>query len=504
MNIFNYVAVSILARFRRAVEMSPGTMGLLFIPGLERLRWAIGKMKAFNEFERARRTVPAYQEFISKHQRHSLDAGYTTFEAIPVMDKVNYIRRYSPAECCRYGIIPAKGAMVDESSGSTGVATNWVRGLKERRANKIMLEFALGRLIGTGPRFIVNAFALGPWATGINVSMAFADSSIMKSLGPDPAKIGNTLRFFGKSHRYVVMGYPPFLKLLVDTVDIDWHGYDITFIFGGESMSEEMRSYMITKGVKRVYGSYGASDLELNMGSENDFTIALRKLLATNEKLATKLVRYPGALPMIFQYSPLDFYIESNKEGELLITLCRPAYVAPKIRYNIHDRGYVVRLPELKRILKECGIDIRSIGTPASDLPLLFHFGRADMSVAYFGCKITPSDVQEVVFRIPDLAENTSAFTIITYEDSSINKQLEFSFELLPGRAKSKVDAAVAATFIDELKKLNQDFRESMRMVAAGSEPKITFHEYHSGPFAENDMRIKLKYITREIYQKAS
>jgi phenylacetate-CoA ligase len=390
--------------------------------------------------------------------------------------------------------------MVDESSGSTGIPTNWIRSRSERRSNKIMLQFALKKLLGNDPLFIVNAFALGPWATGINVSLAFADSSIMKSLGPDPVKISNTLAFFGQEYHYVIMGYPPFLKLLVDTAGVDWASYNISFIFGGESMSELMRDYLLARGIKRVYGSYGASDLELNMGSENDFTISLRKLLAANPRLAQRLVRYPGALPMIFQYNPLDFYIEANAAGEMLITLCRPGYIAPKIRYNIHDRGYVVRMPELKRILSEFDIDINSIGQPASDLPLLFHFGRADMTVAYFGSKITPADVQDAVFGVPALAENVSAFTMITYEDDDVNKQLAFSFELTPGsKLLDLYKNQCAEKFIQELKKTNQDFREAARIAGDNNVPEVIFHKHHTGPFADSDLRIKLKYITREV-----
>ena len=42
----------------------------------------------------------------------------------------------------------------------------------------------------------------------------------------------------------------------------------MSFIFGGEGMSESMRRYLLDKGIASVYGSYGASDLELNIAAD--------------------------------------------------------------------------------------------------------------------------------------------------------------------------------------------------------------------------------------------
>jgi phenylacetate-CoA ligase len=414
------------------------------------------------------------------------------------MDKSNYVQKYSIDERCVGGMMPQRGLIIDESSGSTGMPTNWARAAAERKANKRMLEFGLDQLLGKSPKFIINAFALGPWATGVNVTMAFVDNSILKSLGPDRKKIENTLIFFGKKYHYVIMGYPPFLKSLVDTAEVDWKSYDVVFIYGGEGMSEAMRDYLLAKGIRKVYGSLGASDLELNISAENDFTVALRKELERNKALASKLVRYPGTLPMIFQYNPMDFYIETDPNGELLMTLCRPHYISPKIRYNIHDRGHVVRMPKLKMIFKECNIEIEKLGKPSSDLPLLFHYGRADMSVAYFGCKISPADIQEVIFRLPELASHISSFTIVTYEDEEVNKKLILCLELLEGKNPEEYHSpTLGKKIFDELKNVNQDFRESSRMIPSGKEPVIEIHQTGNGPFANTDIRIKLKYITK-------
>jgi hypothetical protein len=52
------------------------------------------------------------------------------------------------------------------------------------------------------------------------------------------------------------------------------------------------------------------------VASENDFTIGFRRSLIKNKELAGRLVHQKGAVPMVFQYNPLDFYIESSADGD--------------------------------------------------------------------------------------------------------------------------------------------------------------------------------------------
>jgi phenylacetate-CoA ligase len=77
----------------------------------------------------------------------------------------------------------------------------------------------------------------------MNLSMAIVDISVLKSNGPDVAKIEKTLRLFGPRYRYLICGYPPFLKQLVDTAELDWSRYDCLAAVGGEGMSETLRAY---------------------------------------------------------------------------------------------------------------------------------------------------------------------------------------------------------------------------------------------------------------------
>ena len=351
-------------------------------------------------------------------------------------------------------------------------------------------------LVGKEPLFVINAFALGPWATGVNVTMSCVSFSKLKSLGPEKEKIENTLKQFGKNHNYVIMGYPPFLKYLVDNSEIEWEKFNIAFIFGGESMSEGMRDYLFQKGITKAYSSLGASDLELNISAENDFTISLRRLLRSNQSLQSKLLKHTGALPMIFQYNPTDFLIESSEAGELIVTIGRPDYISPKVRYNIHDRGHTLSIKDLYSILKSLNISLDKLARPQTDLPLLFHYGRADMTVSFFGANISPTDINEVIYSLPELSKIVNSYNLTIDEDNEGNKKLIISIEVQKGETIELLDLEkTQAAFFDNLSKINQDFREARKMLPNNRLTIICFEDFGSGSFKENDIRIKAKYI---------
>ncbi|WP_145978952.1 phenylacetate--CoA ligase family protein [Gemmatimonas phototrophica] len=458
---------------------------VLLLPGFERLRWAIGRAGVRARFAQARRRVPAYATVVNERA----DAG------IPMTDKRSYVQRFAIGQRCMDGVIPAHGVLFDESSGSSGRPTSWVRGTAERRANARTIRMGLSRrLVGSRPLLFINAFALGPWATGINLTMALSTMGHLKALGPDIDKIAHTIREFGETHHLVVMGYPPFLRQLLDRAGVNWHAFQVSFIYGGEGMSESMRALFQQRGVARVYGSYGASDLELNIAAETDYTIALRRLLQARPEIARDLVKQQGALPMLFQYNPAEFFLETTPDGQLLVTICRPGYLAPKIRYNIQDLGHVVRHAEIARVLTAHGVDITQLAPEVLDLPVLFLYGRADQSVSWYGCKIPPTDVQDAICRTPQLASRVDGFQLGTTEDATGDKRLVIAVEetSAPHDAWSAADDEV---LLQALATVNQDFRESLRLAPADRTPEVHAYAAGAGPFANRDVRIKRQYV---------
>jgi phenylacetate-CoA ligase len=126
---------------------------------------------------------------------------------------------------------------------------------------------------------------------------------------------------------------------------------------------------------------------------------------------------------------------------------------------------------------------------------LLFHYGRSDSTVAFYGAKVSPADIQEVVYSLPELAERVTSFALLLGEDAEANKRLALAFELVAG-AEPPADAdGIGERVLARLAEVNQDFREAARFVPAGFEPTIEFHRADEGPFAGYDVRLKRTYI---------
>jgi phenylacetate-CoA ligase len=501
-----FAAVAIVDVTERALASSGSLYKILLTPGFERLRWRLGIWRAWRSFYQAYRSVPAYRDYIAAHggmPSIQLDAHLNpNLTVIPEMDKVSYVKAYPLERRVKGGRLPRKGVMVDESSGSSGMPTSWVRGPVERSIVSQMMRLSYRASVDRERRvFILNAFALGAWATGMNVSISLTGSSILKSTGPNIDKIVNTMIEFGPDFRYVIMGYPPFLKALADDPRIDWSKYVVDAGYGGEGISESLRTYLARK-FKRVIGSYGASDLEVNMAIETELCIRLRRAFMEDMTLREALIRTDyGVTPMIFQYNPLAYYIETNGEGELIVTMSRPYHIAPKVRYNIHDRGHVLRYPDLRRGLKEVGrLDLLANLEHANDLPLLMLYGRSDMSIDYYGANVTPDSLREVLFGIDELAPVLNTFRLMSYEDDLQNKRMEIAAELVAGAPMFTDIPALSELVFSRLAAINGDFFNALyRTAPSDNLPLLTLHAFETGPFTGGQRKLKNEYVTSDL-----
>ncbi|WP_233342578.1 phenylacetate--CoA ligase family protein [Burkholderia cepacia] len=451
----------------------------------------VGRMRARVAFLKASTSCPAYIEFLKAEGYKA--GGKWRLADLPAMTKENYIKRYSIEQRCYGGAIPKSGVVIDESSGSTGQPNNWVRSAAERSDVKRILQLNYQLVFRDSGKMLLNCFALGPWATGMNVSMSLVDVGIMKSIGPDKAKLINTLKLFGPKYQYLIFGYPPFIRSVVDECDLDLSAYHIDFIVGGEGLSEALRDHLLRKA-STVISSYGASDLEINIGVETPTTIGLRRALLTRPELCRELFGRDTP-PMIFQYNALDYVIETNDDGELLVTIGRQSGAAPKIRYNIRDSGGTYRFRELNRRLSAHGMRLQDFAARTSHFPFLFVYGRNDSSVPFYGAKVFPSDIEQVLSASPVLHDAISTFQLATTEDAQLTSFLHLHLERALGSAPMPLDdAALHGELFEGMKRVNQDFREVSRLF----DPKqvvVHLHEHDTGPFKGRDIRIKNRYI---------
>jgi phenylacetate-CoA ligase len=487
----------------RPLTLSVHTHKVLLGPGIEPLRWWLGRLRAWHTFELAARRVPAYRAFLTERgvPRRLRVRGSVAdaFARLPEMDKDSYIKRWSIPERSMGGRLPRRGVVVDESSGSSGAPTSWVRGPQERSATRHLLQVGFARTASTLPKqpFVLNAFSLGAWATGMNVTSSLTEVTMIKSIGPDRDKIIRTMQEFGTGYTYIIISYPPFLKALFDDDRLDWRDYDIVAAFGGEGISENMRSHIL-KYAHTAFGSYGASDLEINLGIETEYTVALRRAIAADPRLAVRVTKQGeyGVLPMVFQFNPFDYLVETNDAGELVITIVRNQNINPRIRYNIHDRGHVMRLKELTPILKELGHgDV--VKQQFLDLPLLFHYGRSDMSVDYNGAVVGPDALRDVVYGDPELLALVENHRLISYEDERGDRQLHIALQLTAAAAAGPAPDAdrLSARVLAELRRANGDFDNAIKTAPEGTLPTIALYPYRTGPFRGDGAKLKNEYV---------
>ena len=311
--------------------------------------------------------MPAYAQFLSDN-----DYVFRILEldAFPETTKENYVQRYPFAERCRHGRIPIAGTVVDESAGSSGTPFNWLRSERELRdvhlntANWMRFTFPTERL------FAINAFSMGAWATGTNMGIALSKVAMVKSTGPDLAKIVDTIELFGDEYDYLITAYPPFLKHVVDCLDergFDWDRTRVYGAVGGEGMTEAMRDYLERRLVK-VRSGYGASDVQIGIAGETDLSVWVRKLLVERADVREALL---GAderrIPMVFQYNPLENYIEINEASDAVVTLNNLSVLAPKLRYNVGDEGLTMTRADVLGRLAALGVD-RCAAAPSGEL----------------------------------------------------------------------------------------------------------------------------------------
>ena len=461
-----------------------------------------GGRVAFRAAMHAYGRVPAYRDFVDSHgwsDDPSL-SGPFRLARLPMTDKASYVLRYSIAERCVDGRVPLRGTEMDESSGSSGKPYNWVRGqaeLAEMHAKFAQYAtFAFGRELVT-----LNAFSMGAWSTGVNTARAMRRNGMVKSIGPDAEKIVDTLRVLGTGYTYVVAGYPPFLRDVLDYGEsdgLDWSGYRMYGLVGGEGMSEQLRDRLLTRFMA-VYSAYGASDLDIGMGAETPLTIWVRRQAAAIPELRQALFGEDPRLPMLFQFNPLDHNIEAV-DGELVITVCRLSLISPRIRYNVHDAGGAHAFHEVIEACTAVGLqpplggDER--GRRALRLPFMYVHGRSDSTISYMGANIYPEDVEQALFTDSHLAQRLGAFALELRELGGGDVRPCVHVELSDrGADDAQVISALREAVINRLATNSRDFRAAMIESPTTAQVMIELHDPGTGPFAENLRRVKRRYI---------
>lgn len=497
----------------RTVGLRYGWLMLLFRWTPPWLLRGVSRLRAERAAWRASRTVPAYREYLAAR---GVDAQglfpLGILGRLPETDKRSYIDRYSLMERCVGGAVPYPGTSIDESSGSTGMPYNWIRSRREREVAHRNIGFFARYAFGDRPLITINAFSMGAWAAGFNMSLGMLRHGIVKSVGPDVDKILSTLEVLGPGYRYLISGYPPFLKHLLDEGarrDFPWDVYEIHGLVGGEGMTEALRDLLLQRFAS-VYSGYGATDIEIGMAGESPVSIAVRRLARSRPDVGRALFGTDARLPMVFQYNPLIHFMEVNGAGEVICTVSRLDLLAPRIRYNVHDAGGIVPFERVREVLDSFGFDLFDLGAAPEaagprgplpwarpiPLPFLWIHGRRDATVSVMGSNIYPEDVEALLYRDPRIAPHLHSFMLSVVDDATGTPRPAVALELA---SLDGIDdawrAGTAERIRDGLAAMNLDFRSSASEFPAAMLPLVMTYPVGGGPFAGDATRIKQRRI---------
>src|SRR5262249_4621378 len=148
----------------------------------------------------------------------------------------------------------------------------------------------------------------------------------------------------------------------------------------------------------------------------------------------------------------------------------------------------IISFRSLARTLAEFGHDARQLAKRFGHFPILYVYGRSDLTVAFFGAKVYPADLEATALGCADLASRVRSFQMACHEDERANRTLRIALELAPGIDELPLDAtALAATFYRGIAASNQDFREVTRMFPP-SALEIRVCPCGTGPFEGADI----------------
>jgi phenylacetate-CoA ligase len=453
----------------------------------------MGRLRAIRACEHAARRVPAYRAFLDANSVLPADRGALR---VPATDKNNYVKVSATEARCVGGRLPLVDTAIDESSGSSGTPYNWVRSREERHVSHLFISHFARYCFGEERWLTINAFSMGAWATGINMGIALQRTSLVKNTGPDLDKVLRTLEFFGTRYRYLICGYPPFLKHLIDVArerGFPLDQYHLMGLVGGEGMSEGLRDYLLT-AFEQVYSGYGATDLEIGIAGETPVSVAIRRAARGNPRLREALFGADSRLPMVFQYNPLMHHVTVNERGELVFTITRLNLLSPRIMYNIHDEGGVASYAEIEARFRAAGMELAELyaeaGVRPLRLPFLWVYGRKDATVSVMGANIYPEDIEQCLYAEPELAGITHSFCLSLEEGEGGAVRPSFAFEVR-GAITPALQQRFEQRVVPQLLALNADFREAMLEYEDTVTPVIRLFPAGCGPFAADRDRIK-------------
>jgi len=480
----------------------------------------LGQKTALSVFQETAKTIPAYQEFL-KLQKINPENIKTPedFYQIPAMDKYNYIQVYGFNE-----VNNAKAGKnlnsFSLSSGTVDEPTIWPRYYPAEE----ILPLVVGNFIrqywhiDKKSTLFINALALGPWNAGFTMFAALKPLTLKYNLtlancGADIESIVYTVTKLSKFYdQTVILSYTTFCRTILDRLEeakIDFKKNHFKLFVGGEGHTAEWRQYMneLLTGnpddLTAIIDTYGISEAGV-IGLSSAMTNLVRDLAFKNERLREDLFGKTNCVPNLFQFNTGQYVIE-DLNGEILLT---SKVGTPLVRYNLHDRGGVIRFREMEEKLKKHGYDYRKLIRKAGlseeiivQQPFVYCFGRREDTVIVAGANIYPEQIAPALFN--DKVKNIHSFKLAANFD---NEQHQLSYVLMELKSGisynkkqiEKIKKKYHDLILKRLLRVNNDYAESLRADPKFADLIIEIFENGEGPFNGDRARTKPKLVLKK------
>lgn len=482
-----------------------------------------GEKKALQRFRLISKRVPAYRKLLeARGVRPDEIRTIQDFARLPILDKKNYLQQYPLEDLSLDGNLADK-YLIDRSSGYSGASFFWPRLKTEDVDYPVYMNLAYEQFYQTDRRstLMIITLALGTWVGGEKISWATREIALsgkhaftVITPGTEIDEVLEIVQFFKKKYdQIVIVGYPPFIKNVIDEGErrgVDWKTFSVKIGLGGEGYSEDWREYvrdkigMNKKDLMGIAGGYGAADLGMSVGREYPISVLIRKLANQDKALAKELFG-EESIPSFCQYNPAAFYIEAVQND--LVFSCLAGI--PLVRYNIHDRGGVIPFTRAIGIVKSHGFDpvklLLEHGYTTRDiwrLPFFYVYGRSDGTAIIDGTNVYPDNINSALCS--DEGRIIHSYQMEVKQDDKFNEHLYVYLELqsnIPLPKEEEYQTLVTKLhkqILQSLRKANTDYSNAYSNNPGTCEPRVELYEYGQGPFRDSGKSIKQRYLVKK------
>ena len=454
---------------------------------------------ALDLFHRAAQRVPAYKAFLKSRGIDPVRIKtMSDFAKIPITDAKNYISAYPVKDRCWDGDLPS-AQFIAASSGTTGEPKFWPRNAEQDLEAAMVHELLYREYFSIQKRttlFLIG-FPMGIYVSGIATLLPTWLSSFKKypmtvmSIGNNKKEMLRAVKHL--SHQYdqtILIGHPFFIKDVIESgaqEGIVWAKKNLGLMFCSEGFSEVWRNYIIKKAgiprsAMRVFNTYGSSEMLL-MGYETQFSIGVKALAEKNQTFLNTLTGGVAA-PQFFQYNPHLRYIESV-DNELIFT---SESGIPLIRFNLHDRGSVYSVHDIKTAMGKMNIK------PVYPAPLVALWGRSDQTIIFYAANIYPEHIKAGLNTPAFFKKLTGKFTMRKDYIKNLDEFLEINVELQQNIQPTRTLANdIQKAVLEKLEKVNLEYKFLREHLDKDIVPRIKLWRYNDEKYFKPGL--KPRYI---------